>query len=483
MSRIDTARSEGRGPAPRVPQRESKRERDLEQRRYLPRMRLADSLASLVWLSVSLVLALFLADAGLADFRTVAGSFTGLGIIAGLVGTDLLLIQLLLAARVPAIDRAFGHDRALATHQRMSKPVFYLITAHVVFLWLGYAATAHVNVIAEVNTMFETLPDMKIAYLGYALLTAVVVTSLVIVRRKFAYEAWHLVHFLAYAAVLVALPHQFSTSQLFAAGTWARYYWLLLYSGVAVALVVYRFIIPIVRTVRHDLRVSNVRVEASGVYSIEMTGRSLDDLRARGGQYFIWRFWARGLWWHAHPFSLSAAPGATSLRITVRELGNGTHSIGAIPIGTPVSIEGPYGLFTDRARTTRRAVAVAAGIGITPILSLLGHGDFAPGEMTVIVRAPDEHSLFLFEELRDLCAVRSIPLHVFTGPRPARGRDSWLPAREAAHGNVSLATIVPDVRSADLFVCGPRRWTDLVINDAKRAGIPKFRIHYERFNW
>ncbi|MEO6826520.1 MAG: oxidoreductase, partial [Microbacteriaceae bacterium] len=292
----------------------------------------------------------------------------------------------------------------------------------------------------------------------------------------------HLVHFLAYVAVLVALPHQLSTSQMFAAGTWARYYWMLLYLGVAAALLVYRFIIPIVRSLRHGLRVTGVRAEGPGVYSIEMTGRSLDDLGARGGQFFIWRFWSGGLWWHAHPFSLSAAPGATSLRITVRELGNGTRSIDALPIGTRVSIEGPYGLFTDRARTTSRTVAVAAGIGITPILSLLETGDFAPGEVTVIVRAPNEHKLFLFEELRDLCAIRSIPLHVFLGPRPRSGHNSWLPARESQRG-VSLSTIVSDVRDADLFVCGPRRWTDLVIDDAKRAGISKFRIHYERFSW
>ena len=244
MSRIGVTRNAPPRPRHRLPQR-TQRDRYLRRARYVPRVRLADSLTALVWMSVALVLAIFLADSGLADFRTVAGGVTGLGIIAGLAGTDLLLIQLLLAARVPAIDRAFGQDRALATHQRMSKPVFYLITAHVMLLWLGYAATAHLNVVAEIVTMFGTLPDMKIAYLGYALLAVVVITSLVIVRRKFAYEAWHLVHLLAYAAVLVALPHQFSTSQLFAAGTWARYYWFCLYFGVAAAVLAYRFVIPI----------------------------------------------------------------------------------------------------------------------------------------------------------------------------------------------------------------------------------------------
>lgn len=459
-----------------------RRGRNLRRDRYLPRVRLADMLEAIVWLTVAVVIALFLADSGIADFLSVAGAFTGLGIAAGLVGTNLLLIQLLLAARLPAIDRAFGHDRALATHQKLSKPVFYLITAHVLLLWIGYAVTAHVNVLAEVFVMFNTLPDMKVAYLGYGLLALVAITSFVIVRRKFPYETWHVVHLLAYLAVLVALPHQFSTSRLFADGTWARYYWLLLYFGVACALLVYRFLIPLLRTLRHDLRVSDVVAVAPGVYTIEMSGQNLADLQARGGQFFVWRFFARGQWWHAHPFSLSAAPGAHRLQVTVRELGKGTNRLGAIPVGTRVGIEGPYGLFTDRARTTRRAVAVAAGIGITPIISLLEHGDFAPGEMTVVVRAHDRSGLYLYGELERLCLEMSVPLYVLLGRRPRGGADTWVPAREANH-RIALATIVPDLAERDVFVCGPRRWVELVVEDARRSGVPKFRIHCERFSW
>lgn len=455
---------------------------DLRRARYLPRVRLADALESIVWLSVAVVIALFLADTGLADFVSAASAFTGAGMIAGLVGTNLILIQLLLAARLPAIDRAFGHDRALATHQKMGKPIFYLITAHVLLLWIGYALASHVNVLAEVVVMFNTLPDMKIAYLGYAILALVVITSLVIVRRRFPYETWHAVHLLAYLAVLIALPHQFSTSRLFADGTWARYYWLMFYVAVAAAILFYRFLIPLLRTIRHNLRVSNVTPVAPGVYTIEMTGRALADLQARGGQFFVWRFFARGQWWHAHPFSLSAAPAAHHLQITVRELGNGTSRLGRVPVGTRVGIEGPYGLFTDRARTTRRAVAVAAGIGITPILSLLEHGDFTPGEMTVIVRASDKRGLYLYEELERLCIEKSTPLYLLLGHRPRNGADTWLPAREANH-HVRLSTIIPDLTNADVFICGPRRWADLVVDDAARCGVKKFRIHRERFDW
>ena len=50
----------------------------------------ADLLTVLAWASVSFAVALWLADGGAAGFSTVAGSFTALGIVAGLVGMDLV---------------------------------------------------------------------------------------------------------------------------------------------------------------------------------------------------------------------------------------------------------------------------------------------------------------------------------------------------------------------------------------------------------
>ena len=50
-------------------------------------------------------MALWLADGGAAGSRLAAGSFTALGIVAGLAGMDLVLLMLLLAARIPLIDR------------------------------------------------------------------------------------------------------------------------------------------------------------------------------------------------------------------------------------------------------------------------------------------------------------------------------------------------------------------------------------------
>ena len=209
------------------------------------------------------------------------------------------------------------------------------------------------------------------------------------VRRRFPYEFWYAVHLLTYAAVLTSIPHQFSVGGLFAEGTWQRWYWLAICIATGAALLHYRVLEPLVATFRHQLTVSRVVAGAPGVVSIELTGRHLDELAGSGGRFFIWRFLAPGMWWHPHPFSLSAEPvlfdssGRGTLRITVRNLGRGSAQLARLKPGTRVAIEGPYGLFSTAARSRNRVVMIGAGIGITPLRALLESTPFEPGNATV----------------------------------------------------------------------------------------------------
>ncbi len=111
--------------------------------------------------------------------------------------------------------------------------------------------------------------------------------------------------------------------------------------------------------------------EAPGVVSILLRGRQLDRLPVAGGQFFQWRFLRRGLWWQAHPYSLSAAPTGDELRITVKDLGDHSAGLARQLPGTRVAIEGPYGTFTADTATQDRLLLIGAGVGTAPILSLL----------------------------------------------------------------------------------------------------------------
>ncbi|SDZ10345.1 ferredoxin reductase family protein [Herbiconiux ginsengi] len=444
------------------------------------RMRAADLMIALCWSSVAMAVSLWLAYGGLAQITDTASALTAAGIVTGLVGTDLILVMLVLAARIPAIDRVVGQDTAMAFHRRLGKPALYLILAHGVLLTIGYAMTDGSTVVAETVSLFQG-PDMALAYLGLGLLVAVVVTSVVAVRRRFSYEAWHLVHLLSYVAVLAAVPHQLSAGGVLADGTAQRIYWIALYVLAFGSIGVFRFLVPAIRSARHDIRVAGVERVAPGVVSLYLTGRDLDRLQTRGGQYAIWRFWTGSTWWHAHPISFSAVPTATSARITVRDLGSGSAAIGRVRPGTRVSIEGPYGVFTDAHRVAPKLAVIAAGIGITPIRSLLEHSDLRPGEATVILRGTDPAQSYLWNEIGALRSMRGNAVYTMLGSRPP-GLATWMSAEALSRG-VTITSAFPDLLHSDLYVCGPQSWADLVVRDARAAGLPDEQIHLERFDW
>ena len=365
-------------------------------------------------------------------------------------------------------------------HRRLGKPALYLILAHGLLLTIGYAMADGSNVVTETVNLFLG-PDMALAYLGLGLLVTVVVSSVVAVRRRFPYEAWHLIHLLSYAAVLVAVPHQLSAGGVLADGSMQRIYWIALYVVAFGAILLFRFAIPILRSARHGLRVAGVDQVAPGVVSLHLTGRDLGRLHAAGGQYAIWRFWTGATWWHAHPISFSAVPTATSARITVRDLGSGSAAIGRVRPGTRVSIEGPYGVFTDAHRVAPKLAVVTAGIGITPIRSLLEHSDLRPGEATVVLRATDTGQSYLWNEIGTLPSLRGNAVYSMLGARP-HGLATWMSAEALARG-VTIRSAFPDLLHSDLYVCGPQSWADLVVRDARAAGLPAAQIHVERFDW
>src|SRR5262249_37695966 len=113
------------------------------------------------FLSVLAVTALWVRGGGVQDLTGgVAAAFSSGGRLTGLWASDLLLLQVLLMARVPFAERAFGQDRLARWHRVVGNTSFYLMVAHIVLITIGYAAPAHTNVIAELWDMIVNYPGM-----------------------------------------------------------------------------------------------------------------------------------------------------------------------------------------------------------------------------------------------------------------------------------------------------------------------------------
>ncbi len=227
-------------------------------------------------------------------------------------------------------------------------------------------------------------PGMITATIGTALLIAVVVSSVVVVRRHVRYEAWYAIHLTVYASIALAWFHQIPTGNELVLDRARR---RLLARPVSRDAGAARRL-PRARAAsrtrfRFRMRVTEVVDEGAGVVSLRIEGRRLDRLRAQAGQFFLWRFLSRDRWWASHPFSLSAAPDGRSLRITIKDLGDFTSRAATIAPGTRVVAEGPFGVFTDAVRRRPKVALIGGGIGITPIRSLLEEMD---GDLVVVYR-------------------------------------------------------------------------------------------------
>lgn len=440
----------------------------------------ADATGILTWLSLLVVTALWVASGGL-QVTDPAGALTSLGRLTGLFASDLLLIQVLLMARIPFVERSYGQDRLTRIHANVGIGSFVLMTAHIGLILLGYAGGSLARLWPVTVDVVLEMPAMLLATAGVLALTLVVLTSAVRrVRASLRYESWHLLHLYAYVGVFLALPHQLWTGADFLAHPWATAYWWTLWALAAVAVLVFRVGLPIVRSRRHDLRVATVVPAGPGMTRVVFTGRELDRLPVQAGQFFIWRFLDGPGWTRGNPYSLSAAPDGRGLEITVASVGDGSARVARLEPGTRVLIEGPYGRLHPGVRRGRRVTLLACGMGIAPMKSLLEALDVEPGEVTVIHRAHDAATAALLDQLARVADERGARFLVLAGPRQD-GRASWLPQSwEQVDDAAALAHLVPDLRDNDVYVCGDPAWVDLVLDALGRAGVPDEQVHAER---
>lgn len=422
------------------------------------------------------VVGMWIRHGGIGQLATGAGLATGLGQVTALLGTYLALAGILLMARVPVIDHVIGSDRLTAWHRRLGFGTLWLLLAHFALTTLGWAALSGRALIDELLDMLSTW-DLLIATVGLGLLALVAVTSMRAARRRLAYETWYGLHLYAYLGIALAFLHQVTMGSDLVADPLALGYWIALYAATFGLLIAFRVLAPIRLSLRHRLRVANVVREAPDVVSIYLVGRHLERIPVRAGQFFQVRFLTGGGWWRPHPFSISAAPNGAWLRLTVKDLGDDSRRMQSLPIGVRVFIEGPYGAFTAALIRRPRVVMIAGGVGVTPLRAILEELPQSPGAVTFLYREGTPEEVIFRTELATLARKNGADLRLLVGHRgsPLMPQDPMSPS--------SLGRLVPDIATADVFVCGSRSFTERTLASLRSLGVPSNQVHAERFGY
>lgn len=438
-------------------------------------------LQSLLTVNLFIILAIWFPYSGrlIADWYLEGYSFglafKAIANLAGLLAAFLVLLQILLVSRAKWLEAFFGLDKLSRWHHVLGFLIPVFIIVHPVLLVVGASMIGKTRPWVQFMNYVEYYEYVNLALVSGLLFLLLIGLSVLIVYKKLKYETWYFTHVFMYAAVLLAMGHQFSVGSDLQAG-WPRYYWMGLYIFIFANLVIYRFWRPAYQSIKHAFRVQKVVVENQDCVSIYIAGRGLDGFKVKPGQFFILRFLDKQRWWQAHPFSLSCAPNGQYLRITVKNLGDYTSRMRELRPGTRVVVDGPHGVFTPETAVTHKFLLIAGGIGLTPILSMAQELAKNNQDMVLLRGARTGQDLILANELEQIFKDKPEAKHdVLSQDQAGSGE----------RGSIDLEKIerlAPDYRQRDIYVCGPDKMMNNILHALKQAGVPKQQIHFEKFS-
>ena len=189
-------------------------------------------------------------------------------------------------------------------------------------------------------------------------------------------------------------------------------------------------------------------------------------------------------------YSVAASALTQRLRIGVRRLEGGAFSpyaVDALTTGDILHVAPPAGAFVlhPRPDAARTVVAVAAGSGITPVLSILTTLlEAEPASRAVLIYGNRTTASVMFlddlADLKDRWPGRFEVLHVLSREdRDARLLNGRITAERLRE---LLDAFVPPAAVDAWYVCGPQEMADGVRQGLVAAGVPADRVHSELFH-
>lgn len=240
----------------------------------------------------------------------------------------------------------------------------------------------------------------------------------------------------------------------------------------------------------HSLTIKDVRPETRDAVSIafNIPAQLQGDFRFTQGQYLVMRT-QLGDEEVRRSYSICSGVDDGELRVAIKRVPGGLFSAFAnesLQVGHTLEVMPPAGQFYVRLDPSRHGnyLAVAAGSGITPILSIIKttlesepHSRF-----TLLYGNRSSASTLFREQLEDLKNRYLQRLNlIFVFSREQQDIDLYN-GRIDADKCGQLFSRWLDVKNLDAaFICGPQAMTETVRHSLKGNGMPGDRIHVELF--
>jgi predicted ferric reductase len=399
------------------------------------------------------------------------------GADSAIVAFTLLALQFVLAARLSWVEGPFGLDVLMRFHRAMALVAVVLLCTHPLLVAAGNGWA--------LLTRWRVHWYLWAGRVGLLALLLHGCLSLLRLRLPLPYEVWRRWHNIAALTILgLGFLHSLAIGDDLKSAP-GRIVWVGLLTIALGAWLYSRTLRPLLMRSgwgAHLFRVVTVKAEAPQVWTISL--EPVDkQFRYAPGQFQFIRIRSRRIGSAEHPFTIASSPARQrGISLTIKESGDFTTDISLVQPGDYATVHGPFGRFSHTFhRDEQDLVFVAAGVGITPHISMLRYmSDLREPRRVLLVYASRTPADILFQEELQAMEAAEFPtlkvVHVLSHP-PAgwHGEGGRLDADR-------LMQLSGGPAGKAFYICCPPSMTQALIRGLRRHHVSTARIHTDYFS-
>ncbi|WP_148715748.1 NO-inducible flavohemoprotein [Chitinolyticbacter meiyuanensis] len=240
-----------------------------------------------------------------------------------------------------------------------------------------------------------------------------------------------------------------------------------------------------------DMRVTKIRVESEDIKAFVLEAVDGQAISAfKPGQYLSVAVKFEDGATQLRQYSLSDAPHPQYLQISVkREQSTDNKPAGRvsnwlhkhIQLGSLIKVTHPFGDFTPDTESTNPIVLLSAGVGITPMISVVNRiAQVNPVREVIFAHAVKSLAWHAHRSDLDLARKRMPNLQTLTFYKDLAEADHTDPSICAGRMLVSRLPVWP-LDQASVYLCGPVKFMQEQWRALLEAGVPAARLHREVF--
>jgi predicted ferric reductase len=396
-----------------------------------------------------------------------------IGVDCAVVAFAILALQFVISARLRWLEAPFGLDVILRFHRTMALVALGLLCIHPLLIAAGESW--------RLLTSWRVPWPIWAGRVALLLLLAHVVVAVFRRVMRLRYETWrHLHNVVAFVLLGLAFVHSLALGHDFENKA-ARIVWAAL-PLVAGSAWFYRRLARPWLWRRNSYKIVSIASEAPQVWTLTLEPLVNRPLHYAPGQFLFLRVHGCSVLAEEHPFSIASSPSPVGwISVTIKECGDFTSTIGRIKPGDLAAVHGPFGRFSHVFHSNGDdLVFVAAGVGITPLMSMLRYlRDRREPRRVLLVYANRGAADIVFRSELEAIESSGFPA-LKTILILSRPPDDWS-GRTGRLDTASLRSLCGGFAGKAFFICCPPVITSELIRGLRKAGVGPERIHADYF--